>query len=239
MKKKIIAVILTAATMAALYGCGSDKNTETQASTTAQTKAETAEETQTSAETAAETEAGDDYIKGTTSAEGFESQWLNLKFTPAEDDIMATEEEIAAMLGTGTETVQEGIGATDEQMQQTVNNTVCEMMASKATGSPNVQIMVEKVPMGNMTAEQYLDVVKAQLESLDMGYTSSAEYTAKTIAGQEYTVLKTEASTNGVDFIQEYATRKQGNRLISFIMTYTGDTAEAMDTMLGQFTTFE
>ena len=93
MKKKFLTVLLAVATAAALYGCGPDEggNTQTQAGTQAEeTVKDTAKETE-----AAETEAP--YEKGTVSDAGFESEWLNIRFTATENDVMATQEEIDSL----------------------------------------------------------------------------------------------------------------------------------------------
>ncbi len=228
MKKKLLTVLLAVATAAALYGCGPDEggNTQTQAGTQAEeTVKETAKETE-----AAETEAP--YERGTVSDVGFESEWLNIRFTATENDVMATQEEIDSLMDSGSEVIEENTGVDTSSAQQT---SVTEMMVSRTLGVPSIQLLVEDISGYDLSEEQYLDTVKAQLEAVGMGYTFPESYGTRSIAGQDHTVLKAEATYNGVDMVQEYAVRRQGDRMIAFVMTCTPDTQEDADALFGQF----
>ncbi len=234
MKKKFLTILLAAAVAAALYGCSSDDGADgqTQAATQAETQSAASEETE--SETEEETEAA--YEQGTVTDTGYQSAWLNIQFTASADDVMATQEEIDSLLESGSEVIEENTGV---DTSASATTTVTEMMVSRVDGVPSIQLMVEQLPMANMTEDQYLTSVQAQLEAVDMGYAFDDSFGTRQIAGQDYKVLSAEATYNGVDMIQEYAVRKQGDRMVAFVMTCTPDTQEDAENLYGQFTAIQ
>ena len=102
------------------------------------------------------------YTKGTLMEDGWESEWLGLRFTAPEGMVMSTEEELAATMGLGQEVLAQDF--TEQQLAYAEIATVYEMMCSDAMGS-NVILMAEKLPIA-LTAEQYIEVLSEQITSV-------------------------------------------------------------------------
>ena len=101
------------------------------------------------AEDAAQTEAE----KGTITETDYQSEWLNLKFTPPETVVMNTEEELESVMRQGQSTLEKSSGM--ELGEDALSGTVYEMMASSVSGFPNVSLVVEDASLENMTVDQY------------------------------------------------------------------------------------
>ncbi|MHB1453657.1 MAG: hypothetical protein ACYCYM_06870 [Saccharofermentanales bacterium] len=174
-----------------------------------------------------------DYVKGTLTATALESEYLNLKFTAPEGFVMATEKEIDALVVFAGDIVYEDVGK--EKIDYAMAKTVYEMFVQTPSGLPNASICVEKT-MSNMTVDVYLDSLKTQLLGIEtMEYSFDAETTVQTLAGQDYTVLSATTVYSEVEMIQDYYCRKQGDRIVAIIVTYSTDTQNAMVELLKAF----
>ena len=109
---------------------------------TADTAAMTNADNKQEAHTQSATDASDSpYEKGTITDTDFQSEWLNLKFTPPETVVMNTEEELQSVMKQGQTTLEEASGV--ELGEDALSGTVYEMMASSISGFPNVSLVVE------------------------------------------------------------------------------------------------
>ena len=173
------------------------------------------------------------YQKGTSTETGFESEWLNLKFTPPENIIMNSEEELQSVMKQGQDTLEESssLDFSDDDL----SGTVYEMMASSISGFPNVSLVVEDASLENMTVDQYFLAAQQMLDATGMGYTYS-DVTDIQIAGQDFRVMETSVAVNDYEILQKYCTRKQGGKFVSIILSYTTDTTAEADEILAAFT---
>jgi len=170
---------------------------------------------------------GSDYKRGKLTENGFESKYLDIKFTLPEGFVMATEEDMLQMMGIGAD-----VAGVDKKIIELT--TVYEMMASAITGQPNVIVMVEKPLLSNITVEQYLDALKTNLLSVTaLDYEFDDQITSVEIAGNEYKQFS--AALPSMNIIQNYFCRKQGGRIIAFINTYSLDTKQDLDILMGGF----
>lgn len=220
-KKKIIslAIILGMSAMMILSGCGSKENSDSDDS---------------SAKVASTEEVSEKvFEKGTLTDTSFESSYLNLKFDLPEGYIMQTEEELLQVTSAGADIMD----IDEEYLNAT---TVYEMMVSAPAGTPNAIVMEEKLAMDNMTEEQYIAQVKVGLMSMDViAYDIEEENKTVSIAGQDYLSFSATCEANGVSMIQEYFTRKIGDRMASIIVSYSDDTVDGRDALMDSFTEFE
>lgn len=101
------------------------------------------------------------YQKGTSTETGFESEWLNLKFTPPENIIMNSEEELQSVMKQGQDTLEESssLDFSDDDL----SGTVYEMMASSETGFPNVSLVVEDATQEDLTEDEYFAALQQML----------------------------------------------------------------------------
>lgn len=199
--------------------------------------AENTEQAADSADTASEADTGSTsdtpYEKGTITDTDFQSEWLNLKFTPPETVVMNTEEELQSVMQQGQSTLEESSGV--ELGEDALSGTVYEMMASSISGFPNVSVVVEDAALENMTVEQYFLAAQQMLDATGMGYTYS-DVTDTQIAGQDFQVMETSVTINDYEVLQKYCTRKQGGKFVSIILSYTTDTTAEADEILAAFT---
>lgn len=172
------------------------------------------------------------YEKGTITDTDFQSEWLNLKFTPPETVVMNTEEELQSVMQQGQTTLEESSGV--ELGENALSGTVYEMMASSISGFPNVSLVVEDAALENMTVDQYFLAAQQMLDATGMGYTYS-DLTDLQIAGQDFRVMETSVSVNDYEVLQKYCTRKQGGKFVSIILSYTTDTTAEADEILAAF----
>ena len=134
----------------------------------AQTEAE-ADTASDEASDAAEDTADTPYEKGTITETDYQSEWLNLKFTPPETVVMNTEEKLESVMRQGQSTLEESSGM--ELGEDALSGTVYEMMASSVSGFPNVSLVVEDASLENMTVDQYFLAAQQMLDATQMGYT--------------------------------------------------------------------
>ena len=173
------------------------------------------------------------YEKGTITDTDFQSEWLNLKFTPPETVVMNTEEELQSVMQQGQSTLEESSGV--ELGEDALSGTVYEMMASSISGFPNVSLVVEDAAMENMTVDQYFLAAQQMLDATGMGY-SYSDITEAQIGGQDFQVMETSVTVNDYEVLQKYCTRKQGGKFVSIILSYTTDTTTEADEILAAFT---
>ena len=173
------------------------------------------------------------YEKGTITDTDFQSEWLNLKFTPPETVVMNTEKELQSVMKQGQSTLEESSGV--ELGEDALSGTVYEMMASSVSGFPNVSLVVEDAALENMTVDQYFLAAQQMLDATGMGYTYS-DITDVQIAGQDFRVMETTVTINDYEVLQKYCTRKQGGKFVSIILSYTTDTTAEADEILAAFT---
>ena len=201
----------------------------------AEDAAQTEAEADTASDEASDTaEAADTpYEKGTITETDYQSEWLNLKFTPPETVVMNTEEELKSVMRQGQSTLEESSGV--ELGEDALSGTVYEMMASSVSGFPNVSLVVEDAALENMTVDQYFLAAQQMLDATQMGYTYSDPVDAQ-IGGQDFRVMETSVTINDYEVLQKYCTRKQGGKFVSIILSYTTDTAAEADEILAAFT---
>ena len=194
---------------------------------------QTADSTDTASEADTGSTADTPYEKGTITDTDFQSEWLNLKFTPLETVVMNTEEELQSVMQQGQSTLEESSGV--ELGEDALSGTVYEMMASSISGFPNVSVVVEDAALENMTVEQYFLAAQQMLDATGMGYTYS-DVTDTQIAEQDFQVMETSVTINDYEVLQKYCTRKQGGKFVSIILSYTTDTTAEADEILAAFT---
>lgn len=167
-----------------------------------------------------------EYAEGTLTDTGYSSEYLGLQWTIPEgsDLVMATQAEL-------TEFTESTL---DAALLEDSKNTY-EMMASNAASDTNLLVMTEKLPLSNMTIEQYVDVAAKNIAA-DETYSYDGTAEPVTIAGLDF--IKTPMTIdNGDGFIvrQDYYFAKIHDRTIGFILTYMDDSADKAELALTGF----
>lgn len=173
------------------------------------------------------------YAKGTSTENGFQSEWLNLQFIPPAYMVMSSEEELQSIVQYGQNTIQQ---TTPADENATLPETIYEMMAASSAGFPNVSVAVETSPLKTSTPDQYLTALKQLLDAAQLGYQYEETVADTVIAGQDFRVLTASVAMNGYQVFQKYCTRKQEDRFVSIVLSYTEDTAAQANEILASFT---
>jgi len=152
----------------------------------------------------------DKYVKGILTDTGFESAYLNLRFTLPDGYVMGP------------------------------NDSSYEMLASTPSGSPNVSVIAEKLTSSAVTEEQYIETVKSQSKNLngEISYTFDNETTAVELAGENYIKLSAEAYYGDAELMKDILMRKIDNRMVLITFSYTADTSDEMEALMACFTEF-
>ncbi|MBP3568749.1 MAG: hypothetical protein J6K04_06225 [Lachnospiraceae bacterium] len=185
----------------------------------------------------------DTYVKGTITDSGFESEWMNLRFTTPEGAAMVSQEEIDALMQKGSEVIY-GDDA-EATMDYAALTTVTEMMAQFAEGS-NVIVQVEKLPAlySFMTAEDYLGILVETLKTScsNAGFEFAADESMYTeeIDGEEYLGITTATDYGtGILVYQDYIVRKKECRMVSIIFSYTEESVESVKRLAESFGSYD
>lgn len=173
--------------------------------------------------------AADSYVKGIITEEGFESEWIGIRFTKPATVVMATQEEMDVVMMQGLQAMygESAVAMFDYATMTSIN----EMQATWLAGYPIVQVLVEKMPMDGYTEKDYLSAVAANLNatSATSGWTYTIDENLYSIelAGQEYMGLATAVDPGvGIVIYQNYLVREKDGRMIVIAFTYT-DTMES------------
>ena len=99
-------------------------------------------------------------------------------------------------------------------------------------------MLVEKSPL---TPEEYFDQMLEQLEdaSTSIEMTQEGDITDYELGGMTFKRLQLNASSQGVEMIQDYLICQRGDYLIEVIVTALSDQVEERDAMLASFSALE
>jgi len=175
--------------------------------------------------------AGNPYEKGVLTETGFISEYLNLKYTLPEGFIISTQADMDALMDINSDSFDaEGYAGL---------STVYEMKASAEEGdSPSVLVKVEKLLISIITEAQYFESLQLQLLTIYEGaYSFDETITDVEIAGKNYKKLSAafKSETSEEEFLRDYIIRKNNDRIISFVVTYSADAIEEMEAMMKGF----
>lgn len=184
--------------------------------------------------------AEDSYTKGTITGNTFESEWMGLRFNPPATVIMATQEEMDAVMLQGLQMLYGEEAA--EMFDYATMATVNEMQATWLIGMPTVQIIVEKMPMEGVTEADYLAAVKANLESVSgtngIIYTVDENMYSMELAGQSFYGMATGVDVGNGVIYQDYLVKAKDNRMIVVAFSYTEATEKYLQEALDAFTAY-
>ncbi|MCL2696283.1 MAG: hypothetical protein FWE69_08165 [Clostridiales bacterium] len=176
---------------------------------------------------------GPRYAKGTVTETSFESEFIGLKFTVPEGYEMKSEEDLLELMAMSGEIIFENMNK--ETFDYAMAASVQEMMVSAPDGLPNVSVIVEKLPNALKTTERYIDATIELMEGLDSISFSFGEVTTVDFAGKRYHKLSAVSTFYGMEMLQEWLLLKIGDRMVTITITYSADTIDEMQMMMGHF----
>ncbi len=221
MKKLLVSVLTLALVCAAFVGCGKEEGKESVESSVQESMVESSdavvsEELQASLPEEAETAEG--FVPGIRTETEYTNESTGIKFVANESMVMATDEEIAAMMQLGMDAVAEtelGSKLTDISMI----NTAYDMMAQDIYTGANVLVMAEKLPLEGITVAQYMDLLVKNFEMTGMASAYQdvveEEFCGKTVANLSYTL-----TVENMEMSQTMLVEKLGDRMVVYSFTY-------------------
>ena len=157
----------------------------------------------------------DKYVRGGVEGDTWESQWLGLSYTLAEDFVFTTEQQLQDMMEITPDTIHE-----DENGFQLVDyslvDSVYEMMAYHEDGS-NV-VVISEMNKAGLSEQEYMNYVRLEIVQLAMEYTFTELYDFQI---GDVTLKRCDGSTYAYgDFLcQTYLLIAKGDRIISIQVT--------------------
>ena len=234
MKKKVVVLCIAVTLM--LTACGTkeevqepveDVVVETESDVEDESVIETEEE-ETETEELTEEENVSDFAKGILTDEGWESEWLGMRFVPEDTMNMSTEEELNDLMGISMDMLSEDFN--ELQIQYAELNTVYEMMCTADDNASNVNMTLEKLPM-KIDVDTYVELFLAQVSEVSvMAMNVVNEGEDVTVAGRDFKKLQCEVSYEGVTLYQDYYMAIIEDRVQIIVVSYL-DEAEAESLM--------
>ncbi len=172
-----------------------------------------------------------EYVRGVRTATEWRSEWIGLKYTLGSNFIMTPDKELDQLM----EATEDAILKDKETGQQMIDyaelTDVYEMMAVATTGD-NIIVLAQKLPLSDMSIDQYITSFKSQTENLQATIQFS-ETTTRNVAGLEFSEIQASMSTQNGAVSQTYLFTKIEDRIISILLTAV--TEGAVDNMLAGF----
>lgn len=177
---------------------------------------------------------GREYEPGARSESEYSSEWAGLRYTLGDNMVMATDEEINSMMELGAEALSDQAKLKTELAKLT---SVYELMAVDVTNQSNIIICTEKLSLSNVSEEQYLDSVKAQLGEMYQEYAVTyGESGERELGGLAFKQLDCAVEYGGASMYQTYLVRKIDDRMYGIILSYTDDAA--LEALLSGFSAY-
>lgn len=212
--KKLLSLFIACLMIFALVGCSAEESDHSSSSLNKNSSSETV------SDNIASDEDNGGYKRGVSTAGGWSSEWIGVKFTPDSSYIMATEEELEKLMEQAGESLKDA-GMGSDKIDYAKVTSVYEFMAVGSSGS-NIIGMAEKLTLSNITEKQFVEALKTNFESMQyqVTFTDLVEYKIGNT-----TFYKTESVlTMGTASVKQmYLLKKMDDRMFSFILTETQD----------------
>lgn len=175
--------------------------------------------------------------RGTWDGNTYKNESISLTFNKPADWTALTDEQIAQNMQIGSDIMMEqGAEINADSLTVTTLNDMMVLAPQTASGSSNIQIMIENLAMyqggTSLSLDNYLDLMTEQLETYLAAYgIETGNRGTQTISGETYTSAAFKITATGTD--QHLYARKQGNFIICIIVSLF----DGMDvnTVLGYF----
>jgi hypothetical protein len=175
-------------------------------------------------------ETGKELSRGTWNDDVYTNEFAGIQFTLPEGWLVATDEEIANIMGMGAEVMGDDAKWAMEAAKQA---SIYDMMAQDPVKMNNVSIMFQNLSMSvggtNISEKDYLEILEAQMKGIEtLDYTYGDPYET-TINGVTFQTLR--AETNNI--AQYYMVHRQDKYMVAVILTLVDDTD--IEDILAQF----
>lgn len=162
-----------------------------------------------------------EYTPGVSTESGYTNTTLGFCFTPSENIVLATPEEIDAMIQRSADLLYGSQPNGQAQIDQIQQTSTYEMIAVDVVNGCSVTIANEVLPMAGITEEQYIQGMIQQMEgtALSLDITQDGSQTLA-LGDTEFTCLTYTASANGVEASQTMLLKKIADRMCLICLAY-------------------
>lgn len=178
-----------------------------------------------------------EYTRGVLTENSFESEFLNLRFVLPEGFNMMSQEDMENTFGFVMDAMF------DEEIADYVQEAVIyEMVATAPMGIPSLIVMLEKLPVRDMTIRDHIETMKSdaieEMISVGMEITFSDEIITVEIAGETYTQVSAVIYMFGIDTNQKYLFRQIGDMMVNIIVAYMPGVETEVQMLMDAFEPF-
>ena len=170
--------------------------------------------------------------RGTIEGDVYTNEFLSFQFTKPESWVYSTDEEIAAITNIGAEKL---LGENFKDALES-NPSIYDMMVIDSITRCNINVGYEnlsKTLSTNITVEQYVEALKAQLAGAsEMTVTFPENFETAKLGETEFTKVECTTDVQGVSMKQVYYLKKVDGYMCFVIVTVTsGYTVEQIEAM--------
>lgn len=167
------------------------------------------------------------YIPGVLSDQGYTNTSLGFHFVPTEDMVLATEEEMAAMLQNGVDLLSGNQPSNDALHEQVDQIGGYEMVAFDVLNGGSVMVLNEAMPLEGITEDQYIRAIQKQLTESDLPVEITLQEEASLTLGQTafqgITYTLTTPQAPGVQAYQTVVVKRVADRMCAVAFSYAGN----------------
>ncbi len=177
-----------------------------------------------------------EFSRGTITGNIYNNEFAALSFNATENWIYASDEEIAAIMGLGSELLNGSDSTILDEISKM--STIYDMMAQDSVTGSNVILFYENLSLtvgGTLLTEDvFLSITRDTLAEAEDSYTFG-DIRMEEFLGASYKMLPVELPSMGIK--QYYYARKINNYMLNLIVTTCGD--DDITTILGKFSSLE
>ena len=160
-----------------------------------------------------------EYEKGLVENGVYTNSLLNIRFTPTENMVISTEEEMLANYENGAELIKNGSESL-KNIDFSSFDIINELAATDVTTGSNIQIIAEKVSLSNLTPKQYISATFAQYNNIEgFELTNQTEIEDYELCGVVYSKSTATINYSDIELNQTYLCTNSADRIVCIIIT--------------------
>lgn len=179
-----------------------------------------------------DTDTSREFGRGVITGDVYESAFSGIRFTKPAEWKYYTDEELAATMNVSADALNNSFLETVASL-----TTVYDMMVIDQSTGTNVSVAYENLMLSanaDMTCEEYLEAMKAQLSAIDTMKMEFGEPSPITLCGEEYTRVICTVTMGEITVSQVYYLRNVDGYMNFMVATLSGDyDIAAIETMFG------
>ena len=156
--------------------------------------------------------------------DGYTNTSLGFLFSPSENMVLATEEEMQALMQNGADFVYGDAPNSDQLMEQVQQTAAYELVAVDVATGSSVIIGTETLAMEGIDETQYIAAIQQQLSQVDAMQVTFDDPGTVTLGDTTFTGVTYTAATNGMQSSQTMLLKKIDNTMCMIVLAYSDPT---------------